>query len=73
MIHRDCGIGSPCWKNDACSKNFPKPFQEATDMDADGFPAYRRRNDECQVRIGEVGNDRTRYYNNQWVVPYMGV
>ncbi|XP_043478216.1 uncharacterized protein LOC122508759 [Leptopilina heterotoma] len=43
MIHGLCGD----WcldKNGKCSKNFPKPFHEETNMDEDGYPHYKRRN-----------------------------
>ena len=56
MIHRDCSVGSPCWRNGSCSKRFPKPFRDDTDVDVDGYPAYKRRNSGIQARIGEGNN-----------------
>ncbi|KAF0702277.1 hypothetical protein As57867_007776, partial [Aphanomyces stellatus] len=32
-----------CLEKGKCSKNFPKPFVEATQLDDNGFPHYRRR------------------------------
>ncbi|XP_035842064.1 uncharacterized protein LOC110923839 [Helianthus annuus] len=46
MIHGPCGhanLKCPCMVGNRCSKNFPKRFMEATSIDSDGFPIYRRR------------------------------
>ncbi|KYN21838.1 ATP-dependent DNA helicase PIF1, partial [Trachymyrmex cornetzi] len=63
MIHGPCGVW--CLINNKCSKHFPKQFQSETIMDEDGYPQYRRRNDELfYERPG-------RYIvNNRYVVPY---
>jgi Helitron helicase-like domain at N-terminus len=49
MIHGPCGyrnLVAPCMQDGKCQKRYPKEFQPATTMDAEGYPLYRRRNDE---------------------------
>jgi hypothetical protein len=60
MITKKC----PCVKNNKCSKNFPKSFQEETIVDEFGFTIYRRRNDGRHVLKNGVRLD------NKNVVPY---
>ena len=71
MIHGPCGIvdgkvfdKSPCQSSGNCSKNFPKPFAESTNISVDGYPVYRRRNDGRTVTV------RGCVLDNRWVVPY---
>lgn len=54
MMHGPCGPVNPkqvCMEKDEktntprCSKQFPKPYQEVTDISGNGYPKYRRRND----------------------------
>lgn len=43
MMHGPCGSynpSCPCMKNAACSKHFPKPYQDATSVDSNGFAIY---------------------------------
>ena len=47
-----------------CSKGFPKPYQDQTQSNDDGYPLYRRRNN------GEVIERNGALYTNQHVVPY---
>ena len=42
MIHGPCGDW--CLKDNKCSKNFPKSFENETTLDQNGYPHYRRRN-----------------------------
>uniref|UniRef100_A0A1B0CVT6 ATP-dependent DNA helicase n=1 Tax=Lutzomyia longipalpis TaxID=7200 RepID=A0A1B0CVT6_LUTLO len=67
MMHGPCGpehSTSRCWKDGKCSKNFPKDFIEATAFRPNGYPIYRRRNNDASVmRDG-------RRLDNRWVVPY---
>nr|KAJ0191863.1 hypothetical protein LSAT_V11C800408910 [Lactuca sativa] len=67
MIHGPCGaeiLNCPCMVDRKCSKNFPKQFCNHTSVDSNGFPLYRRRNDEHLVENSGVQLD------NRNVVPY---
>ncbi|XP_023741779.1 uncharacterized protein LOC111889853 [Lactuca sativa] len=67
MIHGPCGaqnVNCPCIVDNKCSKNFPKNFSEHTSIDGNGFPIYRRKNDESFVEKYGVQLD------NRNVVPY---
>lgn len=67
MVHGPCGVmnpTSPCMENGRCTKHYPKDFQEFTQINDDGYPLYRRRNDGRAVIIGHHEVD------NRWVVPY---
>ncbi|WKY01340.1 hypothetical protein Q1695_015385 [Nippostrongylus brasiliensis] len=66
MIHRICGftnVYTACVVNGACSK-FPKDFRDATSLDDDGYPKYRRPNNGRTVSIGQ------NQFDNRHVVPY---
>jgi len=45
---------SPHAANTKCSKHFPKPYQETTMVQADGYPIYRRRNNG-DTYVGQNG------------------
>ncbi|RZC18642.1 hypothetical protein D0Y65_005746 [Glycine soja] len=67
MMHGPCGFAnkrSPCMVNGKCIRCFPKKFHGETIFDQDGFPVYRRRNDECTVMKNGIELD------NKFVVPY---
>lgn len=67
MIHRPCGVTnprSPCMINGTCSKHFPKAFRNSTNIEIDGYPEYRRREDGRIVSYKGVNLD------NRHVVPY---
>ena len=67
MVHGPCGAanpGAPCMVNGRCSKGYPKPFQDFTTMDADGYPAYYRPNDGTAHDVGGFMVD------NSWLVPF---
>jgi hypothetical protein len=67
MIHGPCGESNrncPCMKNNKCSKNFPKDFQDETTIDDFGFALYMRRDDDGHVVKRGVRLD------NRSVVPY---
>jgi hypothetical protein len=64
MIHGPCGDANknfPCMKDDRCSKNFPKSFQDETIVDEFGFTIYKRRNDGRHVLKNGVKLD-----NRMW-------
>jgi hypothetical protein len=67
MIHGSCGssyTGSPCMKNNNCSKFYPKKFVTRTIFDANGYPVYRRRD------YGHTVTKREVVLDNRSVVPY---
>ena len=73
MVHGPCRrdyAQAPCMQNHqqastTCAKRFPKAFQDATVLQEDGYPLYRRRN-TGDTYIGRNGFA----YDNRWVVPY---
>lgn len=67
MIHGPCGVSnmkSPCMRDGKCSKSFPKMFQESTSVNEDGYPIYKRRDNENEVQMNGV------MLNSIFVVPY---
>ena len=74
MIHGPCGSlnpSSPCMRDGACSKMYPKEFLDQTESGIDGYPHYRRRKPE------EGGHHATKTIqgeqitiDNRWVVPH---
>jgi hypothetical protein len=67
MVHGPCGAANPnapCMINGKCSKNYPKPFQQFTTMDGNGYPLYFRPDD------GSVHNVRGVPIDNRWIVPH---
>ena len=67
MIHGPCGTArrnSPCMSNGRCTKHFPKKFVEATYIDEDGYPVYRRRDNGRTVQKNGVE------LVNRFVVPH---
>jgi len=60
MMH-ECKVGR-CKENSKCAKNFPMKYQEMTNANIDGFPAYRRCN-RAIVYKGQI-------FDNAYVVPY---
>ncbi|XP_050910051.1 uncharacterized protein LOC127123919 [Lathyrus oleraceus] len=57
-------MSSPCMKNGKCSKYFPKKFQPKTVVDRDGYPVYRRRENDNTVMKKHVTLD------SRHVIPY---
>jgi hypothetical protein len=60
MIHGPCeehNPTAPCMKNERCSKNYRKPFQEETAFDNNGFVLHRRRNNGRFVTKGGIRFD----------------
>ena len=74
MVHGPCGGANPrapC--NDEkgrCTKKYPRPFQDGTTMDEEGYPVYHRPNDgqEYIVRGVKVHNGYIVPHN-----PYLSV
>ncbi|WVZ82292.1 hypothetical protein U9M48_029572 [Paspalum notatum var. saurae] len=67
MMHGPCGDDNkkcPCMKDNKCSKNFPKSFQDETIVDDFGFTIYKRRDDGRRVVKNGIALD------NRNVVPY---
>lgn len=62
-----------CWNKEKkeCSKKFPKPFRNETDMTGDGFPKYRRRdNMEKLYAYHAKVKGKVQYVDNRMVVPH---
>ena len=71
MIHGPCGVvnpKAPCMVDGCCSKNFPKPFNETTYYNDDGYPEYMRRDNRRNVQVSI--NKKIIEVDNRWVVPY---
>ncbi|XP_024014490.1 uncharacterized protein LOC112088441 [Eutrema salsugineum] len=67
MMHGPCGAAKPdnvCMVNGKCSKSFPRPFNDETLMDSNGFPSYRRCRDNRVFTKNGINLD------NGYVVPY---
>ena len=67
MMHGPFGVSnmkSPCMRDQACMKHFPKKFNEFTSIDDDRYLVYRRRDNGAQVEKSRVLLD------NRFVVPY---
>ena len=72
MVHGPCGNlnpSAPCMENGRCTKGYPKPFQNCTSTNQDGYPSYARPDDgQCfAVTISGIGNIEV---DNHWIVPY---
>ncbi|XP_071726830.1 uncharacterized protein [Rutidosis leptorrhynchoides] len=67
MMHGPCGIANsraPCMESSACTKKFPKKYNEKTFFDVDGRAYYQRRNTSVYTTRSGVQLD------NSYVVPY---
>lgn len=73
MIHGPCGVHnlkSPCMDNGQCTKKFPKPFQNETQVAPDGYPLYRRRKrNDCTSR-STIDNSFVVPYNRELLLKY---
>ena len=67
MMHGPCDILNPnalCMKDGKCSKKYSQNFQENTTENEDGYPIYRRRNNNKTIEVNRIQLD------NRWIVPY---
>lgn len=69
MVHGPCGPANPnapCMDKETrrCMKGYPKPFSEFTTMDENGFPLYKRPDDNRSYLVGNI------WVDNRWIVPY---
>jgi hypothetical protein len=73
MLHGPCGGFNPkcpCMKDGKCSKKFPKALRDETGDDEDGFPLYRRRVINNDLRGWQHDKYGDMVFDNTWVVPY---
>ena len=80
MVHGPCGPlapNSPCMQassggTKSCSKRYPKEYQESTQVQEDGYPVYRRREDGRSAIVSRpgLGANRSIALDNRWIVPY---
>jgi len=67
MVHGPCGALNPklpCMRDGKCMYGYPKPFQERTNMNHDGYPQYSRRNDGRMYNVGGF------WLDNCWIIPH---
>ncbi|XP_057744772.1 uncharacterized protein LOC130962595 [Arachis stenosperma] len=67
MVHGPCGLAkknSPCMENGQCIRHFPKKFVDFTTIDQNGYPIYRRRDDNRTIEVSGIELD------NRYVVPH---
>lgn len=76
MLHGPCGFHSknrtkninkisPCEVDGICTKKYPRPFNESTSENENGYPVYRR-SDNGATYTSPDGF----VFDNRWVVPY---
>ena len=74
MIHGPCGSlnpSSPCMRDGACSKMYPKEFLDQTESGIDGYPHYRRRKpEEGGHHAMKTIQGEQITIDNRWVVPH---
>lgn len=71
MIHGPCGNLNPncvCMENGKCKKDFPKPYLEETKENVQGYPLYKRPDNNRKI-IKKVHGENIEI-GNQFVVPY---
>ena len=67
MVHGPCGIlnpHAPCMRDGKCIHGYPKPFQEHTTMDHEGYPLYARPDN------GHAYHVRGFMLDNRWIIPF---
>ena len=66
MVHGLCGVldpHAPCMQDGKCIYGYPKPFQQHTAMDHDGYPSYAQPDDGHSYQVQGF------MLNNCWIVP----
>ena len=67
MVHGPCGAldpHAPCMRDGKCIHGYPKPFQQFTTMDHEGYPHYARPDD------GHSYDVRRFMLDNRWIIPF---
>jgi hypothetical protein len=67
MAHGPCGALNPkasCMRDNKCMHGYPKPFQDHTLMDHEGYPLYAQPDDGQAYPVGGY------MLENQWIVSY---
>ena len=77
MVHGPCGIENPdaqCMEMKdgvrICSKGYPKPFLEATNITKNGIVQYRRRKNGRTIQVWCRAKNRSFDVSNCNIVPY---
>lgn len=70
MVHTPCGIGTnrSCMSNNRCSKRFPRPYEDNTVINSNGYPNYRRRDPNNGGY--SFKSKRNQIITNEFIVPY---
>ncbi|XP_070004230.1 uncharacterized protein [Nicotiana sylvestris] len=71
MMHGPCGSArksSPCMLNGRCTKHFPKKFVEATTVDEEGYPVYRRTDNGRTIMKNGIDFDNSTHDNGSSTV-----
>lgn len=67
MMHGPCGSlnqTNACMRNGSCKDHYPRKYCNETIVAPDGYPTYRRRRNNEQIKI------RKHMLDNTWVIPY---
>ena len=67
MVHGPCSAlnpHAPCMKDGKCIHGYPKPFQQCTMMDNEGYPLYARPDDGRSYEV------RGFMLDNCWIIPF---
>lgn len=78
MVHGPCGQlnpHSPCMKNNACTKKYPRNLISDTMTSENGYPLYRRRSpaDGGFTVTKRLITGQEIEIDNSWIVPYSPV
>nr|GEV60185.1 hypothetical protein [Tanacetum cinerariifolium] len=69
MMHGPCGDqfrSSPYMSRNGCTKGYPKEYCEETFIICDGWPCYKRSNNERRAKVGQ----RDTMLDNRFVIPH---